>query len=773
VIRYFEFRDDSSSKFWEITLEGNTLSTRFGKIDSQGQTSTKTFPTPEEAQKAWDKQVREKTGKGYVESRLETSKPPSTHEQQGSTSSGPVPLETLVSAWFPPRKKPADTSGYPTSNDPLELATWYELSGRYDLKKKAIDGMTYGDWLFEECVSVASVETDGKLVAGFRSIFCAVHTIAEGEEEAVFASLGATPEGTCLVYTTHQDEFEDFRYGSQARSIASWLYKTLARDKRFAAKHPALFTPEHAEKVAQFDKQKSKLPPHLDPARLSKRVDWLVDIFPGVGGDDIMEPFLQAGSVKDYEHEKKHITQWPHLAAYWLLSHLILENRSLLEETVRLSRVHSHIAVTELLEAADEYLASGKVSAQWWTDAKVEGYRATFQEEAPESFFSQADYPAIQQKIALANAIPDAIVMEIDRLKAQAENDSRLAEALAMMEVLEGSGHLDDSSFEASHHIKKNDYVQKLWDLLDERLAVLLEYQVARSLNYPERHKKSGMGLLEAYSKVAGSFKRYRQVFASTRPENLGSSRVEEITRAAGRFNGDPEARSYVSSAAIKWIEHIDQGGQGYCSSLAFDLLLEQDSPESRGLIAKFLDSEACRKQSFTIVRVAVKAREYMVHEAIGGLTWLVREECDARTLNRYDGDIGRINYALAEVAGETSIPVFMEIFNQKTERFRTQELSAYSYYLEICYVLRALLHLQVQTPEVMDVTRATFDHYLKSKSITDIVVLYSLIWGIRTGLRREFIPEIQRLQTFDAYRAGEKAKFMEFLKEALGELSA
>src|SRR4029079_12463452 len=41
--RYFEFVDDSSSKFWEIWMDGNDVTTRWGKIGTNGQTKTKTF----------------------------------------------------------------------------------------------------------------------------------------------------------------------------------------------------------------------------------------------------------------------------------------------------------------------------------------------------------------------------------------------------------------------------------------------------------------------------------------------------------------------------------------------------------------------------------------------------------------------------------------------------------------------------------------------------------------------------------------------------------
>jgi predicted DNA-binding WGR domain protein len=67
VPRYFEFVDDSSSKFWEITLNGNDVTTCWGRIGSDGQSKTKSFGSPEKAQAEYDKLIAEKTEKGYVE----------------------------------------------------------------------------------------------------------------------------------------------------------------------------------------------------------------------------------------------------------------------------------------------------------------------------------------------------------------------------------------------------------------------------------------------------------------------------------------------------------------------------------------------------------------------------------------------------------------------------------------------------------------------------------------------------------------------------------
>ncbi|MGZ3422838.1 MAG: DUF4132 domain-containing protein [Polyangiales bacterium] len=66
-MRRFEFKEGTSSKFWEVDVEGSSLTVRFGKIGTAGQTQTKSFPSEGKAESERDKLIKEKTGKGYSE----------------------------------------------------------------------------------------------------------------------------------------------------------------------------------------------------------------------------------------------------------------------------------------------------------------------------------------------------------------------------------------------------------------------------------------------------------------------------------------------------------------------------------------------------------------------------------------------------------------------------------------------------------------------------------------------------------------------------------
>jgi predicted DNA-binding WGR domain protein len=57
----------TSAKFWEVTLEGATVVTCFGRIGTAGQESRKTLADAAKAQADLERLVKEKTAKGYVE----------------------------------------------------------------------------------------------------------------------------------------------------------------------------------------------------------------------------------------------------------------------------------------------------------------------------------------------------------------------------------------------------------------------------------------------------------------------------------------------------------------------------------------------------------------------------------------------------------------------------------------------------------------------------------------------------------------------------------
>lgn len=67
TLRRFEFVEGGSKKFWEIGQTGCDMTVRYGRIGTNGQTQTKTFPDEARTAREVQKLIAEKVKKGYAE----------------------------------------------------------------------------------------------------------------------------------------------------------------------------------------------------------------------------------------------------------------------------------------------------------------------------------------------------------------------------------------------------------------------------------------------------------------------------------------------------------------------------------------------------------------------------------------------------------------------------------------------------------------------------------------------------------------------------------
>lgn len=91
--RRFEMVEGSSSKFWEVRVEGDVVETRYGRIGTDGQFTRKSAGSPDAANKMCEKLIREKTGKGYVEVGAKVA-PPEDVEDGSAEASGSISAKT-------------------------------------------------------------------------------------------------------------------------------------------------------------------------------------------------------------------------------------------------------------------------------------------------------------------------------------------------------------------------------------------------------------------------------------------------------------------------------------------------------------------------------------------------------------------------------------------------------------------------------------------------------------------------------------------------------
>lgn len=111
TMRRFEMIEGSSAKFWDVDVRGKTLTVKFGRIGTDGQSKAKNFASSAEAELEAGKLVREKTKKGYAEigksSKTATRGTKGTKEAKASASAAPA-VKTQNKSKANPRQLEAD-----------------------------------------------------------------------------------------------------------------------------------------------------------------------------------------------------------------------------------------------------------------------------------------------------------------------------------------------------------------------------------------------------------------------------------------------------------------------------------------------------------------------------------------------------------------------------------------------------------------------------------------------------------------------------------------
>jgi len=79
--RFWERIFSGKNTFWEITLSGNSFTTRWGKVGTKGQEKTQSFYSPSEARREYEKLIHEKTKQGYE--RVDDTGGPAEDEEVG------------------------------------------------------------------------------------------------------------------------------------------------------------------------------------------------------------------------------------------------------------------------------------------------------------------------------------------------------------------------------------------------------------------------------------------------------------------------------------------------------------------------------------------------------------------------------------------------------------------------------------------------------------------------------------------------------------------
>lgn len=141
----YEFKEGSSSKFWQIELDGSVFTTTHGRIGTNGSVLKKSWPDEETAQKEYDKLIAQKTKKGYqlVSGGSATKKAPATNgaaKASGKAASKAAPATKPVAK----KGKTASTTGATGKGGAFNAS----LAKKVDANPDDNDAwVVYADWL--------------------------------------------------------------------------------------------------------------------------------------------------------------------------------------------------------------------------------------------------------------------------------------------------------------------------------------------------------------------------------------------------------------------------------------------------------------------------------------------------------------------------------------------------------------------------------------------------------------------------------------------------
>ena len=549
-----------------------------------------------------------------------------------------------------------------------ELRAYCDLIARVELR-----GTYRGVFSPPEVLSVGEAlrMEDGNWLARFRSIFCAMSPILAEDEEMYFPTWWADAQGQSRVYYAHQDEWE---LAKHAGSIASFFVGRMLDEHAFQP--PPVLAAAHAERLRKaaslIDAEPVTIPAELDPEKLQARVDWLIDVFMGIqgGGGD---PFASAPGTDVWRGEREHVAAWPHLQAYWLLAHAILDNREHLAEVLAMTEESQYPAVLELRAVARAILEGQPVAVPFWDEPRIRGARETALRGGHRHLFDPAALARLEGESAAFLDTDRAAAEALDALRAAGETD-----AIELWDVLQSAGGAIPS-FEqqcARAWFKKDEeqqmrlftaqkrghapavthMVRAFLKNLDAAWAPVFRARLLRGAAFESEHQANAPGALAGLGASLGSYAAFMKELEafSFYPERHDRLRRLEHALVAERYWDEGEApKAFLRAEAKRWAGQIDAWSVD-TSNAAINILFEKHDAEGLRLANELLQTATFSGANWNAcVGLCIACGKQHLTAATEGLRKAVE-----KGLGRHDdADRGRVIRAYALAAGKSAVP--------------------------------------------------------------------------------------------------------------------
>ena len=582
--------------------------------------------------------------------------------------------------------------------------------------------------------------------------FSACSVIVQQDGMSYLASWASTAGQASKVYYFHP---HDWGLWPTDGSITARLFRVVQEEDR-PAFVDVCYSGTEAERlqealtVFEAATQHDPLPPHLDPAALFPRSNWLVHALLGVGRAWSVD-LTAAAPLSRFDEERQFIPSWPHLAAYWLWSHYLLGNRDDLETVLEMTKAMPSPVVVESRSVIGELSDGQRVKLGERDRRGFEKLQTELQDLAPPTALTRAAQRRAARRRDHRSRQKQAERSARKSLQKLAGQEPLVEEALLLLDHLRQGGAAPPPEAPVHGGLAVDAAMDRLAELMDPRFRNLVLTLLERSMKEADTHRDAGWGLILAWSELAENLDEFDDVLDHFGRASLGPRRQKELFRAYGRFD-DPRATRLLAQGAQAWLLEVDDWIRMAPSEPLLQLI-KRDTLETHAIIAQLLEKATFSPANWDeCVAAAVAAGELGSRRAVPGLRRAV-----VAHLGRVD-DGGRAKVVRALVAADPDpLPFLRERFFALRAAWRA---AAGEDLLEpqrdLACLMAGLLPLAPSDPEIRSTAKTLLARLRRSlvprrtPRLDTLAAATAVIEGIRDGQVQGLKSSVQSFTDFE-----------------------
>ena len=476
------------------------------------------------------------------------------------------------------------------------------------------------------------------------------------------------------------------------------------------------------------------LPPHLDPAVLFPRANWIVHALLGVGRSWSVD-LAGAAHLAQFDHERRLLGAWPHLATYWMWSHYLLGNEADLETVLHATEGMVSPVVVESRAVIGELLDGHRVKLGDRDRHGFEALQTELQDLAPREALTRQTQRKVDQRRDTEAKMQQAHRKAWTALEAVGEAEPLIKEALVLLEHLGQGGAMPPPEAPVHGGLAVDAAMDRMAEIMDPRFRPLILARLEASMKQADTHRDAGWGLILAWSALAEDLDEFEDVLDHFGRSALGTRRQRELYRAYGRFD-DPRATRLLANGAMAWLREVDDWIRMAPSEPLLQLL-KRDTLETHEIIAKLLETATFSPANWDeCVAAAVAAGELGSRRAVPGL----RRAVTAQLGRVDDGGRAKVVRALVQ-ADPDALPFLRERFEDRRRACKAASgEDQFERQRDLACLMIGLLPLAPDDAQVRQTARTLLERLRKSITprrtprIDMLAAASAVIEGIRDG---------------------------------------